>query len=236
MNYHWDSAMRPGTVAIDIGAHSGDTAIPMALIGYDAVTKTKSNVVVVEPNPAVLPVLQVNLALNAHIGNFYVVEAALTDVDVEEIELADHGNAECNGGVLEANNLSPEVTQRMHEVAGVKYRARGISLETLFREIERNIGQPVGFIKIDCEGHDKEIIRPCRELFGKSRPVLFLEWFAWFTPADDRDLFEVIRFIDYIAFDPITLEPATVSHRIGDLLCFHKEEVPDFVRHLARTS
>ncbi|MDV6331037.1 FkbM family methyltransferase [Asticcacaulis sp. 201] len=229
LDYHWDFVIKRGTVAVDIGGHSGDTAIPMALIGYDAVPKTKSNVVVVEPNPAVLPVLHVNLAMNTHIGDFYVVEAAITNSDMDEIELADHGNAECNGGVLEGG-LSADLAKKLRDVAGVKYKARGVSMETLFHQIETDIGQPVGFIKIDCEGYDKEIIRPCRDLFAKSKPVLFVEWFAWFAPDDDRDLFDVIKSIDYVPYDPITLQPASLSKRIGDLLCFHKDEIPSFVK------
>jgi FkbM family methyltransferase len=227
-DYHWDKILKPGIVSIDIGGHSGDTAIPMALLSHRPGVVAKPNVIVVEPNPAVLPVLYANLALNTHFGQFFVVEAAITDVDMAEIELADHGNSECNGGVLNGG-LSNMLTQKLTQIAGVTYKARGVSMETLFQQIAAITSDPVGFIKIDCEGYDKEILRPCRDLLAASKPALFVEWFAWFEPEDDADLFKVIESIDYLPFDPLTLKRANVADRIGDLLCFHKDQIPDYV-------
>src|SRR2546428_685326 len=51
--------LRPGDVAIDIGAHTGDTTIPIAL----AVGAT-GRVLGLEPNPYVFPVLERNASLN----------------------------------------------------------------------------------------------------------------------------------------------------------------------------
>ncbi len=220
--WRWDRFIKPGKVAIDIGGHSGDTAIPMALFAYDKATGSKGNVVVVEPNPAVVPILNVNLALNTHLGHFHSLMAAVTAEDVEEIELADHGNAQCNGGVLGDQTLSAALTERLLNSAGVRYRTPGISLATLFSHIRAHVSSdPIGFIKIDCEGYDKEIIRPCRELFAEHKPVLFVEWFNWFTAEDDADLFKVIESIGYTPYDPSTLQRAEVNNRISDLLCLH---------------
>lgn len=229
IDYNWVRTLRPGMVSIDIGGHSGDTAIPIALMSYDAKSQTKPTVVVVEPNPAVLPILQVNLALNTHMADFYVVEAAITDTDMPEIELADHGNAQCNGGVLKGG-LSQPLTHKLSAAAGVSYKVPGVSMATLFDKIAAVTSDPVGFIKIDCEGYDKEILRPCRDLFAVNKPVLFVEWFDWFEPEDDQDLFRVIESIDYVAFCPLHLHRASVAERIGDLLCFHKDAIPDYVR------
>src|SRR5438128_1604638 len=51
--------LRPGDVAIDIGAHTGDTTLPIAL----AVGAT-GRVLGLEPNPYVFPVLERNASLN----------------------------------------------------------------------------------------------------------------------------------------------------------------------------
>lgn len=228
-DYRWDKILKPGMVSIDIGGHSGDTAIPMALLSHRPDSGVKPTVVAVEPNPAVLPVLYANLALNTHFGQYFVVEAAITDVDMAEIELADHGNSQCNGGVLNGG-LSNTLTQKLNQIAGVAYKTRGVSMETLFRQIAQITSDPVGFIKIDCEGYDKEILRPCRDLLAVSKPALFVEWFAWFEPEDDKDLFQVIESIDYVAFDPLTLKRARVTERVGDLLCFHRNQIPDYVQ------
>ena len=224
---NWERFIRPGVTTFDIGGHSGDTAIPLALFSYDLEKSVGANVIVVEPNPAVKPVLAVNLALNTHLGRFHLLSAAVTQDDVDEIELADHSNAACNGGVLQAG-VSKKVEDRLAEVAGIRYKARGVSMSTLFAEAKKLSPAPIGFIKIDCEGYDKEIIRPCRDLFAEDKPVLFVEWFAWYEPEDDADLFKVIDDIGYLPFDPISLKPANVGTRIFDLICVHRDRVETY--------
>lgn len=223
-SFNWHRFIGPGKVCIDIGGHSGDTALPMALYSYDNQIGKRGQVIVVEPNPAVIPVLDVNLTMNTHIGDFYVANVAITKVDLEEVELADHGNAECNGGVLAGGGLSALVESRLQSIATNRYKTRGVSLEKLFKEIECTCRKPVGFIKIDCEGYDKEILRPCKSLLMHDMPVLFVEWFEWFTPDDDADLFSVIDSIGYIPYDPLTLMPANLTVRIPDLLCIHSAD------------
>ena len=134
----------------------------MALFAYDKASGRKGNIVVVEPNPAVVPVLNVNLALNTHLGHFHSLMAAVTAQDVDEIELADpRQRRSATAGVLRESNLSAEVSKKLLQSAGVTYRTPGISLATLFRHIrDRITTDPIGFIKIDCEGYDKEIIPP----------------------------------------------------------------------------
>src|SRR5690349_23962264 len=51
--------LRPGDVAIDIGAHTGDTTIPIALA-----VGPSGAVLALEPNPYVFPVLERNASLN----------------------------------------------------------------------------------------------------------------------------------------------------------------------------
>lgn len=220
--FHWDKFIKPGHVAIDIGGHSADTAIPMGLLCYDQLTRTKGYVIVVEPNPAVIPVMDCNLAINTHIANFYSVPVAITMRDMDSIELADHGNSQCNGGVLESG-LSNTVAQKLEDVAVFRYTAPGMSMETLFASAKRlSSGQPISFVKLDCEGYDKEILRPCKDLLAQDKPALFVEWFDWFEAEDDADLFAVIDSLDYAPFDPVTLAPSSLERPTSDLLCVHK--------------
>lgn len=220
--FNWPRFIKPGRVAIDIGGHSADTAIPMGLLCYDKDTGTKGHVIVVEPNPAVIPVMDCNLAINTHIANFYSVAAAITAHDMDEIELADHGNSQCNGGVLQSG-LSTNVAQKLEDAAEFRYTARGISMDTLFTEAKKvSGGQPIGFVKLDCEGYDKEILRPCAALLEQDKPILFVEWFDWFEDEDDIDLFAVIDSLGYVPFDPVTLQPSSLDRPTSDILCVHK--------------
>ena len=56
---HLRTFLRPGDVAIDIGAHTGDSTIPIALAVGPA-----GRVLALEPNPYVFPVLERNAGLN----------------------------------------------------------------------------------------------------------------------------------------------------------------------------
>lgn len=59
---NWHRLIPPGSTCIDIGAHSGDTSIPMGLIAYDRARERRGAVYAVEPNPALAQILSLNLA------------------------------------------------------------------------------------------------------------------------------------------------------------------------------
>ncbi len=79
--------LKPGDVAIDIGAHSGDSTIPIAL----AVGKTGC-VLALEPNRYVYPVLQKNAELNPEKTQIIPLMFAATPEDAEmEFQYSDSG-------------------------------------------------------------------------------------------------------------------------------------------------
>jgi len=84
-----------GDVAIDIGAHTGDSTVPIAL----AVGKTGC-VFALEPNRYVFPVLKKNAELNTATTNIIPLMFAATPEDAEmEFQYSDSGY--CNGGRFE---------------------------------------------------------------------------------------------------------------------------------------
>jgi FkbM family methyltransferase len=222
---HWPRLIKPGATCIDIGAHSGDTTIPIGMFCFDGANSKKGNVFAVEPNPDLHHLLDSCFAINAHISNFELVRAAITSTDVDEVELADHDNANCNGGII--GDYSPGLTKLLRERQAHTYKARGLSLESLIKQIELKTGSySVDFIKIDCEGYDKEILKGGANLFRQLKPALFIEWFAWFEPSDDLDLFAAIDDIDYVPLHPIDLHRMTSSsERTGDLTCIHRSRL-----------
>jgi FkbM family methyltransferase len=217
----WGEFIKPGSTAIDIGAHSGDTAIPMGLFGFDKQTGRKSNIIAVEPNPDLQGLLAICFDLNSHVANFSQCRAAITATDMDCVEISDHGNANCNGGIAEG--YSETLTTRLKDSAKVVYKARGLSIPSLLRE--NNVdASDVTFIKIDCEGYDKEIIRGAKEFLAAVKPALFVEWFAWFSPEDDDDLFRAIDEVGYAPFHPGSLEPIDRSlERLSDITCLPKK-------------
>jgi len=84
--------LNTGDCCIDVGAHTGDSTIPMAL----AVGKSGC-VLALEPNPYVYHVLEKNARTNRHILNIKPLMAAVsTEEGFLEFEYSDPGY--CNGG------------------------------------------------------------------------------------------------------------------------------------------
>ena len=84
--------LKPGDVAIDIGAHTGDSSIPIALA-----VGVKGAVFALEPNLYAYKVLLANSALNRTKTNIFPLNIAATPEDGSfEFEYSDPGF--CNGG------------------------------------------------------------------------------------------------------------------------------------------
>ena len=220
---NWARLIVPGSVCIDIGAHSGDTAIPMGLFSFDKIRGRQGAVYAVEPNPHLKDIIGINLALNGGIARFSHAPYAITASDIDSVELADHGNSNCNGGILDGG-FSDALDQQLRDAAVFKYNARGVSLGTLLREMPEDDARNVRFIKTDCEGYDKEILRNSKEAIQQIKPAMYVEWFAWFNSDDSDDLFSAIGEIGYEAFNPFNMNPIDRSiDRTHDLICLPKK-------------
>lgn len=216
----WNEFIKPGQIAIDIGAHSGDTAIIMGLL-----TGLEGMVMAFEANPSVMPVLEANQSLNKDRMNIKVYNLAIMQEE-GVYEFADHGNMWCNGGFAEGtNHLNNDKIQKI-QVKGVNLCQ---FLKDEFKEEYEEVVKKIGFIKIDCEGYDKEIIKSIKPLIEESKPVLFVEWFDWFGVNETEDLFSAIENLGYCCYDPKTLDKADRGNKIPDLLCLpiQKISMPD---------
>lgn len=206
----WGQFIKPGQIAIDIGAHIGDTAIIMGLL-----TGSEGMVMSFEANPSVMPILEANQCLNKEQMNIKVYNLAIMQ-EQGVYEFADHGNMWCNGGYTEStDHLNNDKIQKI-QVKGVNLCQ---FLKDEFKEEYDEVVKKIGFIKIDCEGYDKEIIKSIKPLIAESKPVLYVEWFDWFGANETEDLFSAIENIGYCCYDPKSLEKADRGNKIPDLLC-----------------
>ena len=209
----WGEYILPGTIAIDIGAHTGDTALPMALL-----TGSTGMVLAFEPNPHVYKVLEVNQSLNKDEMNIEIFDAAI--MANEGIYDFTYGDSECcNGGyddLLEWNATNPDVT-----VIPVKGVNLVTFLQSRFGQEYEKLLKRLSFIKIDCEGYDKEVIKTLKPIIDVAKPALFVEWFINFDQDQTDDLFQSIHNLGYSCYNPITLElqEADVNKKISDILC-----------------
>jgi FkbM family methyltransferase len=217
---NWERYCTKGTLAIDIGSHTGDTSIIMAeLVGAEGV------VLAFEPNPRVFPILALNAKLNSSV-NIVPLELAVTKEHNVEVQYIDHGNGMCNGG-LAPKHFSASDSLRakiMDNNNAQSIIVNGINLAMYIEEKKSYFSNfDVSFIKIDCEGYDKEIIRASADFIKTKKPIIFCEWFAWFTEDETQDLFNVIEnVIEYVPLNPVTLARQTVKEYIPDLLLVPK--------------
>jgi len=216
---HWDKWIRSGMTCIDIGGHSGDTAIPMMVY-------SRGTVLTVEPNPIISPYLELNCHLNRHLGGTFVIaNEAVTNKNADNLTFRDHHNGMCNGGLV-GENWDTETQEKMTSMSGESISVTGMTLESMLGKYLTNDEiSRIGFIKTDTEGHDIEIIRNISDILVKYKPVLFTEWFAQYSSGDSAELFRVIDNAGYVALNPYTMEEADPSIRSEDLVCLHRDNL-----------
>ena len=219
--YHWDQFIRPGSTVVDIGGHSGDTAVPMQFVA-------RGTVLAVEPNPVIRPYLDFCCNMNGHLGKFIVAGEAVTTEDLDAVDILDHNNNLCNGGLID-KSWTPNLQDQVRAMAGKKVTVPGLTLEHLLNKYltEDEINN-ISFLKTDTEGHDVSILESSRDLIDRIRPVIFTEWFWLYGPTEVAKMFRVIADMNYSAFDPITLKPATMNQRCEDLILIHNTKLNDY--------
>lgn len=216
---HWSKWIQPGMTCIDIGGHSGDTAIPMMVY-------SRGTVLTVEPNPTIRPYLELNCQINSHLGGrFVIAKEAVTNQNADNLVFKDHQNGMCNGGLF-GETWDAETTKKVAGMSGASITVTGMTLETMLAQyLTAEEIAKLGFIKTDTEGHDIEIIRNIRDILVKYKPVLFTEWFAAYSAADTAELFKVINDAGYVAFNPETMEESNPNIRTEDLICLHRDNL-----------
>jgi FkbM family methyltransferase len=221
--FRWRELISAGDTCVDIGAHCGDTSVVMAVCAYGGHDR-RGTVLCAEPNTDVLPVLQLNAVLNQNLAEMIVVPKAITPEDGQEVTISDHGNNNCNGGIIH-ESFSDSLKARLQQVTANKIVAEGIRLDRLLREsLTAEQFSRLTFIKTDCEGFDKEIIRSVGGLINSlpQKPTLFVEWFDWFTDDETADLFAAIEEIEYRPYHPVTWQAIGPGQKVSDLMLRHK--------------
>ncbi len=198
-------AVKPGMVAIDIGANFGYFSLLMAdLVGPEGM------LVAVEPNPHVAPRLRASLELNGFGARSRVIEAAAAATD--------QGSAHLYATMSEPKNATIVSAQAVADpaVATITAVARWTPAA-----IAREFGR-LDFIKIDAEGAEEGIIAGLRPLLAEHRPQLVLEFNAARYPDARGFLAEVmsgydgLRYVDGDgALVPIAAE-AVLTEDVGE--------------------
>jgi FkbM family methyltransferase len=151
--------LRPGDVAIDVGANIGIHTLPMSeAVGPQGV------VLAVEPLPSVRERLERNLELN-RATNVRVIAQAASDRE---------GSAQLYPPRADAANFGQASLARLghlDEAAPIE-----VSLVTLDAIVRAHGLDRVRLIKIDVEGHDREVMAGAIALIDRYKPVLIFEF------------------------------------------------------------
>ncbi len=171
--------LEPGDVGIDIGAHTGDTAIPMAL----AVGRS-GGVLALEPNRYVFPVLEKNAQLNRGKTNIIPLMFAATRTSGKyEFEYSDPGF--CNGGLHEG-------ISRWRHGHAFKLEVEGRNLQSLIEEEYQSLASRIRYIKIDTEGYDFAVLQSISGLIEQTRPFIKAEVFKNTNSEQRQELYNEV--------------------------------------------
>ena len=179
--------IRPGDLAIDIGANIGDTTVPMALAAGPEGTTLGF-----DPNPFVFKILLQNASLNRDKTNIHAHPFAIT-VEEEEFYFISSEASFANGGISKTK-------ESIHGKYIQPGKIKGVNLKKFLEQQYPDQLKKLSFIKIDTEGYDKEIIRSISDLIDASRPVLIAEVFKKSSPQEKGELFDLIHGHHYDLF------------------------------------
>ena len=169
---------------IDIGAHTGDTTIPMALAaGPTGCT------LALEPNPHVFKILEENSQLNPDKVNIDPQCWAATEEDGEFVFHYTDASF-VNGGFKTAQKWP--LFRRQHPLT-----VEGRNLENVLHEEYSEWLHKLTYVKVDAEGYDKKILQSIRTVLEDTRPVIRTEVFRKLMSSERLELFDLLADIDY---------------------------------------
>ena len=154
-----------GDFCIDIGAHTGDSVLPMAMaVGSEGM------VLALEPNPYAYVMLEKTARLNRGTLNIYPVMAASAQNDgYMTFEYSDPGFL--NGG------RHAEISKFKHGHA-FKLDVATINLAEELKQCFPKELQKLKFIKIDTEGFDFYVMESLAEIIDRYRPYIKTEIYS----------------------------------------------------------
>ena len=176
--------IRPGDTCIDVGAHTGDSTLPIALAAGPT-----GAVLALEPNPHVYKVLLATAALNSRTTRIYPLMFAAVPEDGELVfEYSDSGY--CNGGLHEG------IGQWTH-AHFFKLRVKGRNLTRYMeREFPREADR-LRFVKVDAEGYDRSVVASLRPLIERTRPFIRSEVFKYSPHAERTQFWRELHGLGY---------------------------------------
>jgi len=146
--------VRPGRDAVEVGANMGSHTVPLARL----MAESGRRLMAVEPQPVVFQNMCANVALN-RLLNVHTENAACADapgwLSFDTPDYTATGNF---GGIS------------MQAGAAGRQRVRSVPLDDLV-----DASWDIGFLKIDVEGFEQQVLEGARNTIARHRPYIYLE-------------------------------------------------------------
>lgn len=187
--------VQPGDFALDIGAHTGDTTLPMALAAGPS-----GLVLALEPNPFVYRILATNAGLNREKTRIDALNFAATQEDGEfTFHYSDRDY--CNGG-FKTQQKWP-LFRRRHPL-----KVQGRNLLILLKTEYARWLPKLRYVKVDAEGYDLKILESIRPILAERRPTIACEVFRKLV-ASER--YAIHDFLTRLGYNVLRYEPRNNS-------------------------
>jgi FkbM family methyltransferase len=178
--------LRPGTVALDVGASIGLWTVPMA----KSARQVDAAVVAFEPLPANLRWLRANLALNGVSDVVSVHDIALgSRAHVMRLESAEMAGGSAALAVADAHPLAAD---------GIDVMVRRLD--------DLELSHPVSFMKLDIEGFECQALNGALSLIARERPVIFGEFDPRFLALRGEPLTPLLEHLATLGYHVATVE------------------------------
>jgi len=176
--------IKSGDFAIDIGAHSGDTTVPIAL----AAGRTGC-VLALEPNPYVFEVLEVNSTLNR--GKTNIQPRCFAATETEGDFTFHYTDASFNnGGFRSAQRW--KLFRRRYPL-----QVKGLNLLKVLRAEFAAWLPKLTYVKVDAEGYDRAVLETILPVLRESRPVIRTEVFRKLLASERHALHNLLTSAGY---------------------------------------
>lgn len=196
-----------GSLCIDIGAFIGDTTVPMALAaGKDGLCLG------FEPNPHTFKILQANASLNKNKSNMKAFPFAITESDGEFYYSSTEASIS-NGGLSDSQDFT-------HGKFSLEEKITGKNLEEFLNQNFKAWIPKISLIKIDVEGHDKEILKSIAPILKKYKPDIIAECFGGLNKEERNELFDVLDLKGYKLYfvDDFNVEENAIQLKREDMM------------------
>ena len=149
-----------------------------------------------EPNPLLYPYLEKNL--KKIIRNIKLYNYALSDINgIAELKLPKRSKSFFKDNIEEIYQLGAATIHKNNEF--VEYKKISVTTKKL-DDLFNSVHNKIGFIKIDVEGHEQEVINGSREIIRKNKPILLIEIEKRHSKRSVKDTISIINSFGYNCF------------------------------------